>query len=207
MSRFNKSLIFVLIIFHSIGLIGMLCFNQKEFVQLSWLNLVVSTIISFLSYKKKMIKYTLPFIIVVLFSFFIEVVGVNTGLLFGDYFYGETLGLKVFNTPLLIGFLWLTLSLGAKSIVLRLPKLPKQIIYILSALLMVGIDFLIEPVAIKLGYWQWSSGVIPLYNYLCWFVFAYVNQLFLKKVNNRNIVLEVLFVINVLFFILLNNLL
>jgi bisanhydrobacterioruberin hydratase len=29
-----------------------------------------------------------------------------------------------------------------------------------------------EPVAVKLGYWQWKTEVIPFYNYLCWFVIS-----------------------------------
>jgi putative membrane protein len=35
---------------------------------------------------------------------------------------------------------------------------------------MTGIDVLIEPVAVDLGFWSWQGGDIPWTNYLCWFV-------------------------------------
>jgi putative membrane protein len=31
-------------------------------------------------------------------------------------------------------------------------------------------DYLMEPAAIKLGYWVWQGSVIPFQNYLAWFV-------------------------------------
>lgn len=207
MNKLNKSLVFILIIFHSVGLIGMVYFNTSDFVKLSWLNILISSVVALISYQKKLLKFFPAFLLVVFFSFFIEVLGVKTSIVFGNYNYGNVLGYKFLSVPVLIGFLWLTLSLGAKSVVMRLPMLPNQLVFILSALLMVGIDYLIEPIAVKFGYWNWHGGVIPIYNYICWFVFAYVNQLFLKKVNYKNVVVEILFLINVIFFMLLNYLL
>ena len=43
---------------------------------------------------------------------------------------------------------------------------------LLTALLMVGLDVMIEPVAIALDFWQWSGGNIPLQNYVAWFITA-----------------------------------
>jgi putative membrane protein len=37
---------------------------------------------------------------------------------------------------------------------------------------MVLLDFMIEPVAIRLDFWHWQSGIIPLQNYLMWFLVA-----------------------------------
>jgi putative membrane protein len=31
-------------------------------------------------------------------------------------------------------------------------------------------DWLMEPVAIKLNYWSWTSADVPVYNYICWFI-------------------------------------
>lgn len=42
-----------------------------------------------------------------------------------------------------------------------------------GATLAVMFDWLMEPVAVKLGYWQWlGNGEIPFYNYICWFVIS-----------------------------------
>ena len=55
MKIFNKILIIILVIFHLIGVIGMLVGNQNEFAQLSWMNLLISTIIVLVSYKRNCI--------------------------------------------------------------------------------------------------------------------------------------------------------
>ena len=42
-----------------------------------------------------------------------------------------------------------------------------------GATLAVFFDWIMEPVAVKLGYWQWlGDGEIPLYNYICWFIIS-----------------------------------
>ena len=41
---------------------------------------------------------------------------------------------------------------------------------ILTALLMVVFDFVMEPAAVKLRYWTWQDGIIPLQNYIAWFL-------------------------------------
>ena len=40
----------------------------------------------------------------------VEVLGVNLNIIFGDYYYGNSLGPKIYGTPLIIGVNWLTLS-------------------------------------------------------------------------------------------------
>ena len=45
-------------------------------------------------------------------GFGVEVIGVETGLLFGDYEYGSGLGPKVLKVPMLMGVLWWILLLG-----------------------------------------------------------------------------------------------
>ena len=186
-TKINILLILVLVVFHAVGLVGMLFFDRNSFIKLTWLNLLISTVIAFISYKEKIVSFIIPFFLVVTVTFFVEVIGV-----------------KLLQVPLLIGFLWLTLSLGAKSIIQRFTRLPSQIVYLFAALLMVFVDYLIEPVAIKFGYWTWDYDSVPIFNYVCWFLLAYVNQLFLSKIKSRNNVLEALFLINVLFFSILN---
>ena len=39
-----------------------------------------------------------------------ETIGVNFGILFGDYEYGENLGFKIFGVPFLIGINWIVLT-------------------------------------------------------------------------------------------------
>jgi len=37
---------------------------------------------------------------------------------------------------------------------------------------MVGMDLLIEPVAIELNFWRWTDVTVPLENYIAWFVLS-----------------------------------
>ena len=46
----------------------------------------------------------------------VEIIGVNSSIVFGDYYYGQALGLQIFGTPLIIGVNWLTLSLATFGI-------------------------------------------------------------------------------------------
>jgi putative membrane protein len=35
-------------------------------------------------------------------------------------------------------------------------------------------DFFMEKAAVKLNYWTWESGTIPIQNYIAWFVLGFV---------------------------------
>ncbi|HAK11549.1 MAG TPA: hypothetical protein DCO78_05820, partial [Chitinophagaceae bacterium] len=45
-----------------------------------------------------------------------EMIGVNTGLLFGNYAYGEVMGAKLNGVPLLIGVNWFVVVFSAGTI-------------------------------------------------------------------------------------------
>ncbi len=98
----------------------------------------------------------------------IEAVGVATGKVFGAYSYGDVLGLKVLEVPLLIGFNWTVVMLGIAAFVTRYIK-KRWLAITLIGLGGVLFDFIMEPTAIALDYWNWSSGTVPLQNYIAWF--------------------------------------
>ncbi len=104
-----------------------------------------------------------------LVGFFVEVAGVHTGLIFGSYQYGPALGWKLWEVPLVIGNNWLMLTYACGSVCDRLPA-PAWTKAIVGAALMVGLDILIEPVAIHLDFWSWNTPAIPLQNYVAWYV-------------------------------------
>ena len=66
-------------------------------------------------------------LVVFIIGYFIEVLGVRFKFIFGEYFYGETLGLKILNTPLIMGVNWLSLSLSTFGIAAYIFK-PKLLI-------------------------------------------------------------------------------
>jgi putative membrane protein len=97
-----------------------------------------------------------------------EAVGVHTGKLFGEYAYGATLGPRVWGIPLVIGVNWLMLTLATVGS-LQLLGVPRWQLPILGSITMVALDYLIEPVAVRLDMWHWWYGLAPpLQNYLTW---------------------------------------
>ena len=101
----------------------------------------------------------------------LEIIGVKTGRVFGAYHYGPVLGLKLAGVPLVIGFNWVIVVLGAVRISEKIT--PRPVIgAVLTGTLCVLYDYVLEPVAIGLDYWQWHTVQIPLQNYAAWFLIA-----------------------------------
>lgn len=92
---------------------------------------------------------------------------------FGHYSYGETLGFKYEDVPIIIGLNWYLLAYISTDLSAR-TKFPLFVKVILGALFMTAIDYLIEPIAIRFGFWFWHSGQIPLSNYVGWFWYHFL---------------------------------
>lgn len=112
------------------------------------------------------------FIITYLITFFIEVIGVKTGLIFGNYLYGSTLGFKILSVPVIIGLNWVFVILGAIIFAQKVTS-DRNLASLITAIIAVAFDFVLEPVATKLDYWNWQNGIIPFQNYLAWFVISF----------------------------------
>ncbi len=138
-------------------------------------------------------------------TFCLEVFGVKTGYIFGEYTYGSPLGLKVFDTPLIIGFNWVLVILGAILISRRIINKPVFIILV-APLFAVLFDFILEPVAMKLNYWSWEGNIVPAQNYIAWYLIALFFSAYfvLLKLNIRSKVIIHYFLIQLVFFMILN---
>lgn len=143
--------------------------------------------------------------IIYLAGFLVEVAGVNTGVIFGEYSYGETLGYQLWNTPLIIGVNWLILIYSCRALT-GLFFENRWLRYVSGAFLLVLYDSFLEPVAIRLDMWNWSDGIIPAQNYIGWFVTSLVLFIILDLNNKdvRNKIAPALFIIQFLFFLILN---
>jgi len=137
-------------------------------------------------------KFIFWSLLVCLVSFCIEFIGVKTGLVFGAYFYGETLQPTLWNIPIAISFAWLGMIISSAAVSQyflpdHFAHRPLQLAVIIAAF-MVIFDWFMEPAATKLGYWTWHNGDIPLRNFFAWFVFGFILSyiglrlgLFMKK--------------------------
>lgn len=195
-----------LIIYYTVGITGFLIpASRPVFEILIPFSVILNFFLVILFHKPLDIKHVGIFIMAALFTFAVEAIGTKTGLLFGNYTYGPSLGLKIFDTPLLIGANWLVLAYGATAIVRSVNSLKKWVPFS-AATLMVIFDVVLEPVAMKTGMWNWAYNTIPFQNYAMWFfvsvivigVFELQNVITVKPVAAR------LFWVQLFFFLVLN---
>jgi bisanhydrobacterioruberin hydratase len=111
-------------------------------------------------------------------GFVAEHIGVNYGFLFGRYVYTGTLQPLLLGVPLVMACAWMILFAYIKQMLLPF-KLSKPAEMIISGVLMVAIDLLIDPLAAnRLGYWRWIEvGAyygVPAHNFLGWFVVSFM---------------------------------
>lgn len=198
-------LLAIIVIFHTVGFVGLQSTSREYFLSLSPLNLLLSFSCLVLSFQHFTRRLFLAILVVGIVGFSAEYIGVHTQLLFGDYQYGKNLGFKLVEIPLVIAVNWAMLSFSALAIVFSL-LVPLVVKALLSAALMTFLDVLIEPVAITSDFWSWANGIIPMYNYVCWFVLSFFLHFWLLKrgVVEQNTVGIGLYVVLVLFFGLLN---
>ena len=205
----NKTLFcsIIIVLFHIVGLYGFLTpALELLFIKLVPYHLLLMLGLMLVTVNDRslgLIKFTVG---VYLAGFFIEVIGVNTGQIFGDYIYGTALGIKLWATPLLIGVNWLILVYSTGVFLETFNFKCKWLFSAFGAGILLGIDFLIEPVAIRFDYWSWFEGVIPVQNYLGWYIFSYCLFLFFSasNFNKKNKAAVVLLFAQLCFFLALN---
>ena len=73
------------VFFHVIGLIGILFFDREFFIRSTPFNLLLSSALLVWTHPGKNSYFAACLLLVFCTGFIVEVIGVNTGLLFGDY--------------------------------------------------------------------------------------------------------------------------
>lgn len=149
-------------------------------------------------------KTSIVFIIILVASYFVEVAGVKTGQIFGVYSYGKGLGLKLLDTPLLIGLNWVLLVYCSAIIVEKIPA-GNTVKAIGASLLMVLYDLVMEQVAPLMDMWSFNASAAPLRNYISWFILALIFHLVVRLIGIRfaNKLAPVIFFCQFLFFFVL----
>ena len=146
-------------------------------------------------------KFLVAFFSIAFLGFIIEVIGVKTGLIFGKYSYGNGLGYKLLNVPLVISINWAMLICAGIIVVSRIFA-NKITVLIVAALLVTLIDLVIEQVAPKLDFWQFEGGLPRLNNYLSWIGVAFFTSYFFYPTiikGNRNVSFIIL-ILQIIFF-------
>lgn len=221
MSRYKLSIsAFIAILFHVSGLIGMLFTEHKEwFIANTPLNLLLMFLLLLWNQPKPNQFFFLFVLAAFLTGMGTEMIGVNTGKLFGCYQYGTVLGPHLNGVPWLIGVNWFVMVYSS-GVIMHLahewvrrkyedsgthlsPNLVTLSLVVDGALLTVFFDWIMEPAAVHLGFWQWEGGEIPFFNYLCWFLISLALLLLFRKLRfeKANHFAVHLFIIQLLFFL------
>lgn len=207
--KLSKSRISVLlvILFHAVGLSGFLIPSlQNLFVQLVPFHLLLMLFLVVINHQDLNRKFLWFLSITIILGYTAEWIGVHTHLLFGRYLYDTALGFKLDNIPLMIGVNWFLLIYTTCVLLQKADLKNVWLKTILGATILVLLDLLIEPVAIRFNYWHWTEQEIPLKNYLCWFIVSAGLILLFDQFQfkSQNWVAPILLIVQFLFFAVLN---
>jgi bisanhydrobacterioruberin hydratase len=195
-----------LAIFYLVGIAGFIIPSTHQFFStLTPVALLLSAGFLIWFHRPKFtLKMLLVFGFIFSFSFLVEAIGVKTGLIFGNYFYGNGLGVKFFETPLMIGLNWLMLGYCTKIIAEKISE-NQTVRLFFAPLLMVTYDLVLEQAAPLLNMWSWAGDKIPVQNYFSWYLLALLFHWLLQKAKIKfsNQLAAPVFVIQFLFFVVL----
>lgn len=193
-----------LVFFHTVGIVLMT--KDIQNANLSWLNLSLCGLAVVLTSSDKL-KVLIYGLLISFLGFSVEYIGVHTQLLFGEYWYGEPFGIKINEVPPLIGLNWFVIVYCSVDVATRI-GLKGLFAVLVAGLLALGMDYLMEPIAMKLNFWDWKGGEIPLFNYICWFGFALIfSWILINRKVKTNVVGTGLYFIWAAFFVSLHILL
>ena len=177
-----KVSIFLLWLFTISGIIGILSPTKDWFLALTPINLLLYFAVIILNIdpvnKKVVAAISIPFFL----GFITEALGVNYGLIFGTYTYGNNLGFKIWGVPLLICFNWAVLTAATADIAKMVSK-NLLISALIGGLLMTLLDVLLEISAPRFDFWEFKDGEVPLQNYIGWFITGFAAHLGYQNFN------------------------
>ena len=117
----------------------------------------------------------------------IEVIGVSTGLPFGEYHYLDSLGAQLLGVPVVVALAWTMMAYPAYVISQVIGGGPARAA-IVGGWALASWDLFLDPQMVQAGHWEWqTTGValagIPVTNYLAWFVVATVMMATLRALT------------------------
>jgi putative membrane protein len=214
----------IAIFFQVIGFAGILFFDNKSFfINATPFNLLLSFALIIWTQKEKNLAFFFFTAVTMAIGILVEMIGVNSGVIFGAYNYGNVLGFKLYQVPLVIGVNWfIIIYCSGISIHTLLKKAINKIadqtgkppmalkalsVIVDGATLAVFFDWVMEPVAVKLGFWQWKETGIPMLNYISWFLVSMLLLVLFHfcNINKENKFAINLFLIQLMFFLLLRT--
>lgn len=190
------------IILHSIDVFFDFALAITEF----FLLFVNTSLIVYIYCKTRNVKFLFVIFTIIFLTVILEIIGVSTGYIFGAYHYSNLWKITIAGVPVVIGINWLAFLLASSSINQTITPIRNPFVSaLLTGIFIVILDFFLEKVAIRLGYWYWHIGYVPLQNYAIWFGIGFFVQVVFNqlKLNIKTRLLNVYYIINLAFFIIL----
>lgn len=117
----------------------------------------------------------------------LETFAIVTGFPYGHFGYSDLLGYRLFGyAPGTVFLAWTPLVIGAWAIASQLAvrSLQWAIRIPLTAIFLVGFDLVLDPGAVKLGFWKYDIGGefygVPISNFLGWLVSGSIGALLIE---------------------------
>ncbi|MFK7971468.1 MAG: carotenoid biosynthesis protein [Bacteroidia bacterium] len=172
----------VLVVLHVVGVIGFSLESFKPlFQQLTPLNLIITVVLLGVFHQVWTKRFAAWAFLTFMAGFLVEVTGVKTGLIFGEYAYLPAFGPQLWETPPIIGLNWLMLVYIIGMLVALIPVKRKGLAIdaplvksAIAATLLTLFDVLVEPVAIQNEFWTWFGQTPPLQNFAAWWLIGFV---------------------------------
>ncbi len=132
-------------------------------------------------------------ILVSLYSYFIEYVGLRTGWPYGSFEYLLELGPMFEGFPLALPIFFIPLVLNSYLLVNLAGVSKRWLRFLLSLMLVLAVDAVLDPAMVSLGVWQYAEGFyygVPLSNYLGWVLSGSIVLLVVEHVFDASKVRE-----------------
>ena len=121
-----------------------------------------------------------------------EAIGVRTGIPFGRYEYGDTLGPMFLGVPVVVMLAWAMMAYPCFLAARRLSSTTAGVV-VFGAWLLAAWDLFLDPQMVAEGHWTWQTpdpglpGVpgIPLTNYMGWIITAVIIMVLLQRLPQR----------------------
>jgi len=117
----------------------------------------------------------------------LETFAIVTGFPYGHFGYSDLLGYRLFGyAPWIVFLAWTPLAIGAWAIASQLAVGRRQwaVRVLLTAIFLVGFDLVLDPGAVRLGFWKYEGGGefyrVPISNFLGWLVSGSIGALLME---------------------------
>lgn len=151
--------------------------------------------------KSERKKTFFVWIVLSLIAWCFEILSITTGFPYGWFTYGQNLGLLLFDiVPLALPFTWPILVISAWSFFQK----PTLVTIPIATLLLLTFDFVLDPVAVATGMWNYAAGGwyygVPWTNFFGWmlsgsiaFIFLYFIKLRVRKPASKSFLYHAVF--------------